>query len=170
LRNCRPALKEICAFCTPTDITESPRVAHVPSFTQVPQGQPLRGRGIFCGGKQRHRVLRKVRANPCLVGEAGRSKGNGGEGEFRRTKIMNIGPENPDQSGFTPVTGSPGRFVSSNAFSDGSVTAGGTVAAWAVVDSVNSRLLATGPLTGGGSVTSGEAFSLGVITIRLPGQ
>jgi hypothetical protein len=69
-----------------------------------------------------------------------------------------------------PATGSPGRSITSIAITDGSVTANGTVSAWAVVDSVNSLLLASGPLTGGLAVTAGQTFSLSAMTIREPGQ
>jgi hypothetical protein len=55
-----------------------------------------------------------------------------------------------------------GRQVSSVAITDGNITANGTVAAWAAVDSVNSRLLASGPLTGGKAVTNGQVFTLGI--------
>lgn len=61
-----------------------------------------------------------------------------------------------------------GRQISSNAITNGSITANGTVAAWAAVDTVNSLLLASGALTGGGAVLSGQTFSLGVLTIGIP--
>jgi hypothetical protein len=69
-----------------------------------------------------------------------------------------------------PTTGSPGRSVTSTAITDGAVTASGTVTAWAAVDSVNSLLLASGPLSGGQAVTAGQTFSLSALTVRLPGQ
>jgi hypothetical protein len=65
--------------------------------------------------------------------------------------------------------GSPdGRQVTSVAITDGSVTDPGTVGYWAVVDSTNTRLLARGVLTGGGSVTAGQGFTLAAITIQMP--
>jgi len=69
-----------------------------------------------------------------------------------------------------PAGASPdGRQVTTVAITDGSVTANGTVARWAVVDSVNSRLYAQGALTGGKAVTNGQTFALDSFTIRMPG-
>lgn len=62
-----------------------------------------------------------------------------------------------------------GRQVSSVAITDGSITANGTAAVWAAVDSANSRLLAFGTLSGGKVVTNGEAFSLTSLTIGISG-
>lgn len=75
----------------------------------------------------------------------------------------------------TPFTNSPdvtGRYITSSAVLDGLITYSGTVVYWAVVDSVNSRLLLTGPITTNGSpavddVTDGQSFQLGAFTIRL---
>jgi hypothetical protein len=61
-----------------------------------------------------------------------------------------------------------GREVVAAAISDGSVTGNGTATHYAVVDTVNSRLLATGSLTTSQSVASGNTFSLGSFTIGIP--
>jgi hypothetical protein len=61
-----------------------------------------------------------------------------------------------------------GREVVVAAVSDGSVTATGTATHYAIVDTVNSRLLATGSLTTSQSVASGNTFSLGSFTIGIP--
>jgi hypothetical protein len=61
-----------------------------------------------------------------------------------------------------------GRQISSTAIVDGLISVAGSVAAWAAVDSVNSRLLATGILTDGRSVLSGQTFTLGALTVRMP--
>jgi hypothetical protein len=61
-----------------------------------------------------------------------------------------------------------GREVVAAAISDGSVTGNGTATHYAVVDTVNSRLLATGSLTTIQSVASGNTFSLGSFTIGIP--
>jgi hypothetical protein len=69
-----------------------------------------------------------------------------------------------------PAAGSPnGRKVTTVAVTDGSITATGTAAAWAIVDSANSRLLATGVLSATQAVTSGNTFTLPAFDIRLPG-
>jgi hypothetical protein len=61
-----------------------------------------------------------------------------------------------------------GRQVTSVAITDGSITANGTVAAWAAVDTANSRLLASGGLNGGKAVTNGQVFTLSALTLGIP--
>lgn len=61
-----------------------------------------------------------------------------------------------------------GREVVVAAVSDGSVTGNGTATHYAIVDTVNSRLLATGGLTTSQVVTTGNTFSLGSFTIGIP--
>jgi hypothetical protein len=61
-----------------------------------------------------------------------------------------------------------GREVTVAAISDGSVTGTGTATHFAVVDTLNSRLLATGSLTASQAVTSGNTFTLGAFTIGIP--
>lgn len=50
----------------------------------------------------------------------------------------------------------------------GSVTATGTATHWAVVDTVNSRLLATGALASSQAVTSGNSFTTTAFDIGIP--
>ena len=70
-----------------------------------------------------------------------------------------------------PAAASPnGRKVTTTAISDGSVTATGTATGWAVVDSVNTRLLVNGGLSASQAVTTGNTFTLGAFDIRLPNQ
>jgi hypothetical protein len=61
-----------------------------------------------------------------------------------------------------------GREVTVAAISDGSVTGTGTATHFAIVDTSNSRLLATGSLTASQAVTSGNTFTLGAFTIGIP--
>ena len=62
-----------------------------------------------------------------------------------------------------------GREVVLAAVTGGNVTATGDADTFALVDSANSRLLATGSLTGGGqTVTSGNTFVLAAITLGIP--
>ena len=61
-----------------------------------------------------------------------------------------------------------GREVTAAAISDGSVTGNGTATHYAIVDTANSRLLATGSLTASQVVASGNTFSLGSFTIGIP--
>lgn len=61
-----------------------------------------------------------------------------------------------------------GREVVVSAITDGSVTGTGTATHYAIVDTVNSRLLATGSLSASQSVTSGNTFTLSSVTIGIP--
>lgn len=67
-----------------------------------------------------------------------------------------------------PADRSPnGRRVTVAQFADGSVTATGTATHYAIVDSVNLRLLATGSLAQPQVVTSGNIFSLADMDIGI---
>ena len=61
-----------------------------------------------------------------------------------------------------------GREVIVAAITDGSVTGTGTASHYAIVDTVNSRLLATGSLSASQAVTSGNSFTLASFTIGIP--
>jgi len=61
-----------------------------------------------------------------------------------------------------------GREVVVAAISDSSVTGTGTATHYAIVDTANSRLLATGSLSASQSVTSGNTFTLSSVTIGIP--
>ena len=61
-----------------------------------------------------------------------------------------------------------GREVTVAAITDGSVTGTGTATHYAIVDTVNSRLLATGSLSASQSVTSGNSFTLSSVAIGIP--
>jgi len=61
-----------------------------------------------------------------------------------------------------------GREVTVAAITDGSITATGTATHYAIVDTVNSRLLATSTLSASQSVTSGNTFTLASFTIGIP--
>lgn len=61
-----------------------------------------------------------------------------------------------------------GREVVVTAIIDGSITGTGTATHYAIVDTVNSRLLATGSLTASQAVTSGNTFTLSSVAIGIP--
>jgi hypothetical protein len=61
-----------------------------------------------------------------------------------------------------------GRKVAVAAISDGSITGTGTVTHYALVDTNNSRLLATAALTASQSVTTGNTFTLATFDIGIP--
>lgn len=60
-----------------------------------------------------------------------------------------------------------GRKVVVAATSGGSVTGTGSATHWAIVDTANSRLLATGALSAPQSVTSGNTFSTAAFDIGI---
>lgn len=60
-----------------------------------------------------------------------------------------------------------GRKVTSTQIVDGTITTNGAVSCWAAVDTANSRFLASGPLSGGKAVSSGQSFTLDAIPIHL---
>jgi hypothetical protein len=61
-----------------------------------------------------------------------------------------------------------GRKVAVASITDGSVTATGTATHYALVDTNNSRLLASGALTASQAVTSGNTFTLATFDIGIP--
>lgn len=61
-----------------------------------------------------------------------------------------------------------GRKVTVAAITDGTVTGTATATHWAIVDTSNSRLLATGSLSASQAVTSGNTFTLGAFDIGIP--
>jgi len=61
-----------------------------------------------------------------------------------------------------------GRKVTVSAIADGSITGTGTVTHYALVDTANSRLLATAALTASQSVTNGNTFTLATFDIGIP--
>jgi len=68
-----------------------------------------------------------------------------------------------------PADASPnGRKVTLAAITGASVTGTGTATHYAIVDTSNSRLLATGSLSASQAVTSGNTLSLTASDIRIP--
>jgi hypothetical protein len=61
-----------------------------------------------------------------------------------------------------------GREVVVAEITDGSVTGTGTATHYAIVDTVNNRLLATGSLTASQFVTDGNTFTLSSVAIGIP--
>lgn len=69
----------------------------------------------------------------------------------------------------SPADRSPsGRKVTVAAITDGTVTANGTATHVAVVDTVNSRLLAVQALSASQAVTSGNTFTLPAFDVGIP--
>ena len=61
-----------------------------------------------------------------------------------------------------------GRKVTVAAFSDGAITANGTVSHYGVSDTTNTRLLAATSLSASQAVTSGNTFSMAAFDIGIP--
>lgn len=61
-----------------------------------------------------------------------------------------------------------GRKVTVSAVTSGTVSATGTASFYAISDTVNSRLLATGSISNAQSVTSGNTFTLSSFDIGIP--
>ena len=61
-----------------------------------------------------------------------------------------------------------GRKVTVAATTDGAVNGTGTATHYAIVDTVNSRLLVTGTLTASQSVTNGNTFTLATFDVGIP--
>ena len=61
-----------------------------------------------------------------------------------------------------------GREVVVAAITDGDVTGTGTATHYAIVDTINSRLLATGSLVASQAVTNGNTFTLSSVSIGIP--
>lgn len=61
-----------------------------------------------------------------------------------------------------------GREVTVAAITGGSVTGTGTATHYAIVDTVNSKVLASNSLSASQAVTSGNTFSLASFTIGIP--
>lgn len=83
------------------------------------------------------------------------------------TSTYALGVKNPIEVNAPQDRTPTGRSVTTVAFSDGTVTGTGTATHYAIVDSVNSRLLVTGPLTASQAVTAGNVFSLTAIEIGI---
>ena len=71
-------------------------------------------------------------------------------------------------SGSPSDRGGGGREVTFPAITDGSVTGTDTVTHFAVVDTVNSRLLVVQALSSSQAVTSGNTFTLTQFTVGIP--
>ena len=84
------------------------------------------------------------------------------------TSTYTLGNSTSLSIGATADRSGGGREVTVAAISDGSVSGTGTATHYAIVDTSNSRLLATGTLSASQSVTSGNTFTLASFTIGIP--
>lgn len=87
---------------------------------------------------------------------------------FANVSTVTLGNKSSLSIGAPAARAPNGRKVTVSAITDGAVTANGTATHWAIVDQVNSRLLAAGPLAASQVVTNGNTFTLGAFDIGIP--
>jgi len=84
------------------------------------------------------------------------------------TSTYTLGNKTSPTIGAPGDRGAGGREVTVSAISDGSVTGTDTATHYAITDTGNSRLLATGALSSPQAVTSGNTFTLTEFDIGIP--
>ena len=84
------------------------------------------------------------------------------------TSTYRLGNSTSLSSGAPQDRAGGGREVVVAATTGGSVTGTGTATHYAIVDTANSRLLATGSLSASQVVTSGNTFTLSSVAIGIP--
>ena len=88
--------------------------------------------------------------------------------DFANVSAVTLGNSTSLSIGVPADRAGGGREVVVAAITDGSVTGTGTATHYAIVDTVNSRLLATSTLTASQAVTSGNTFTLSSVAIGIP--
>jgi hypothetical protein len=84
------------------------------------------------------------------------------------TGTKSLGNKAAPQFGAAADRAPNGRQITVAAFTDGEVTGTETATYWALTDTVNSRLLASGPLDDPQVVTDGNVFSLAAFNVGIP--
>jgi len=88
--------------------------------------------------------------------------------DFANVSTVTLGNSTSLSIGAPADRAGGGREVTAAAITDGSVTGTGTATHYAIVDTINSRLLATGSLSASQGVTSGNTFTLTSVDIGIP--
>jgi len=88
--------------------------------------------------------------------------------DFANVSTVTLGNSTSLSIGAPADRAGGGREVTAAAITDGSVTGTGTATHYAIVDTINSRLLATGSLSASQAVTSGNTFTLSSVDIGIP--
>jgi len=88
--------------------------------------------------------------------------------DFANVSTVTLGNSTSLSIGAPADRAGGGREVTVAAITDGSVTGTGTATHYAIVDTINSRLLATGSLSASQAVTSGNTFTLSSVAIGIP--
>ena len=91
-----------------------------------------------------------------------------GATDFANVSTVTLGNSTSLSIGAPADRAGGGREVTVAAITDGSVTGTGTATHYAIVDTINSRLLATGSLSASQAVTSGNTFTLSSVAIGIP--
>lgn len=84
------------------------------------------------------------------------------------SSTLSLGNYTPLSIGATQDRAGGGREVVVPAITAGSVTAVGTTTHYAIIDTINSRLLVTGSVTPNQAVTTGNLFALAEFSIGIP--
>lgn len=84
------------------------------------------------------------------------------------TSTYSLGNKTSLAIGSPQDNGSNGRKVVVPAITDGTITATGTCTHFAIVDTVNSRLLAAGPVAASQAVTNPGTFTASTFDIYIP--
>ena len=88
--------------------------------------------------------------------------------DFANVSTVTLGNSTSLSIGAPADRAGGGREVTAATITDGSVTGTGTATHYAIVDTINSRLLATGSLSASQAVTSGNTFTLSSVDIGIP--
>jgi len=89
--------------------------------------------------------------------------------DYAGTLTVSLGTKNTPTIGAIGARTGGGRKVTVSAITDGAVSANGNASHWALVDTVNSRLLASRVLTATLAVNNGDTFTLPAFDIGIPG-
>ncbi|ESY42045.1 hypothetical protein X747_14805 [Mesorhizobium sp. LNJC384A00] len=89
--------------------------------------------------------------------------------DYAATLTASLGTKNTPTIGALAARTPSGRKVTVSAITNGAVSANGNASHWALVDTVNSRLLATKALDAVLAVNNGDTFTLPAFDIGIPG-
>ncbi|RUW41528.1 hypothetical protein EOA37_09715 [Mesorhizobium sp. M2A.F.Ca.ET.015.02.1.1] len=89
--------------------------------------------------------------------------------DYAGTLTVSLGTKNTPAVSVPGDRAPSGRKVTISAITDGAVSANGDASHWALVDTVNSRLLAAKALDAVLAVNNGDTFTLPAFDIGIPG-
>ncbi|MEI9410706.1 hypothetical protein [Mesorhizobium salmacidum] len=89
--------------------------------------------------------------------------------DYAATVAASLGTKNTPVISALAARSPSGRKVTVSAIGDGACSANGNASHWALVDTVNTRLLATKALDAVLAVNNGDTFTLPAFDIGIPG-